>query len=99
MCMLAAGSVFAWWLAPQTSEPTIATVRTLLDTHQLVPALHAVAQISKLDSDDVATSAILDEIYAGLCDAGTDEPNLLVANPDLRQVGRASCRERVYHPV
>jgi tetratricopeptide (TPR) repeat protein len=88
LCMLAAGSVFAWWLAPQTSEPTIAMVRTLLDTHQLVPALHTVAQISKLDSDDVATSAILDEIYSGLCDAGTDEPNLLVSNPDLRQVAR-----------
>jgi len=98
-CVVVAGG---WWglrLMTHPASPTLTTVRGLLDEHQPMSALNAVSQMSPLDLNNSTTGGILDDVYAGICDPGTDEPDLAAINPDTRRLARQlleSARNRTF---
>ena len=63
-------------------------LRALLDANDTVAAVETVARIPRLDIDNAATGAILDELYGNIRDPVTDEPATHFANGSTRRIAR-----------
>jgi len=88
LCATIAGGTVIWRLTAVSPEPTLETIRALLDAHDTVAAVEATARIPRLDIDNAATGAVLDELYGNIRDAATDEPATHFANGDTRRIAR-----------
>jgi len=86
LCVTIAGGTVIWRLTSIPPEPTLETIRALLDAHDTVAAVEATARIPRLDIDNAATGAVLDELYGNIRDPATDEPAVHFANGSTRRI-------------